>query len=223
MSDLGKAAWTGTLFADNNGVNLVTNMFDATMNRQVDSTGLEYSASRNEAATTVVVNTPKNVREGEHLIAQVFDSNGNEQTVVTFGKKAEKKYSAIVPTTKTDETYTIKLMLVDDASSKINDVTTFAVTGYYNEEYDVFSTSGQANLTGIVNNGHGEVLPDTNGLFDDTIGETQILEYDVSTPVAIAALILFVLDILFRTIVIKRKKQAVQMSDEEQLASMRGR
>ncbi len=223
MSDLGKAAWTGALFADNNGVNLVTNMFDATMNRQVDSTGLEYSASRNEAATTVVVNTPKNVREGEHLIAQVFDSNGNEQTVVTFGKKAEKKYSAVVPTTKTDETYTIKLMLVDDATSKINDVVTFAVTGYYNEEYDVFSDVGQANLTGIVNNGHGTVLADTNGLFDDTIGETQILEYDISTPAAIAALVLFVLDILFRSIVIKRKKQASQMSDEEQLASMRGR
>ncbi len=223
MSDLGNEDWTGVLFRDSNGITLVSNMFDATMNRQVDSTGLDYTASRDELETTVTVNTYENVREGEHLIAQVFNSNGKLETTVTFGKIAEKKYRTTIPTNKIDETYTIQLMLIDDATSKINDTATFAVTGYYNSEYDVFSDMGKNNLTAITNNGGGEILADAEGLFEELEGQIRILEYDVSTPVAILALILFIADILFRNIVLKRKKEKTEMTAEEQAASMKGR
>ena len=114
-------------------------------------------------------------------------------------------------------------MIIDDATSKINDTTTFAVTGYYNSEYDVFSDAGKNNLTAITNNGGGEILTDTKGLFEELEGQIRILEYDVSTPVAILALILFIADILFRNIVIKRKKEKTEMTAEEQAASMKGR
>ena len=231
MSDLGSEEWTGVLFKDNNGITLVSNMFDAAMNRQVDSTGLDYTASRDELETTVTVNTYENVREGEHLIAQVYNSNGKLETTATFGKIAEKKYRAKIQTNKIDETYTIQLMIVDDATSKINDSTTFAVTGYYNPEYDVFSDAGKNNLTAITNNGGGEIFQSVAGVFDDVDvlfneldGQIRVLEYDVSTPVAILILILFVCDILFRTIVLKKpKKDKAEMTDEEQAASMKGR
>ena len=223
MSDLGNEDWTGALFDDDNGITLVSNMFDATMNRQVDSTGLEYSASRDETSTTVVVNTPEDVRKGEHLIAQIMNIDGRVLQRVSFSKTAIKKYKAILPTPKTDETYIIQLILVDDATSKMNDTTMFAVTGYYNSEYDVFSSGGFEKLQGITNNRGGTVMETPHGLFKDTAQETRIFEYDIDTPIAIAALILFILDIIFRNVVVIRKKDQNQMTEEERIASMRGR
>ena len=125
------------------------------------------------------------------------------------------------------QTYkSIELILVDDATGKMNDTTTFAVTGYYNSEYDVFNVSeGKANLAGIFNNTKGTMIGDdgVGGLFNETDSEIQIFKYDIDTPIAILALILFVLDIIFRNIVVIKKKDANQMTEEERMASMRGR
>jgi hypothetical protein len=99
-------------------------------------------------------------------------------------------------------------------------------TFYYNPEYDVFSDAGKNNLTAITNNGGGDVITgdDTDTLFEELEGQIRVLEYDVSTPVAILILILFICDILFRTIVLKKpKKDKAEMTDEEQAASMKGR
>ena len=223
MSDLGNVEWTSGMFDDSNGITLISNMLEATMNRQVDSSGLDYSVSRDEETATVIVNTPVDVRDGEHLIAQVKNSEGKVQSTVTFGKTAIKKYKATVPTPKTDETYIIELLLVDDKTDTVNDTRTFAVTGYYNQEYDVFAEGGEMYITGLANNANGKLLDTANGLFDDADSEIQIFEYNINTPLVIAALILFILDILFRNIVVIRKKEKKEMTDEEQIASMRGR
>ena len=222
MSDLGNSAWTDVLFQDSNGINLVSNMFTATMNRQVDSTGLEYSAVRNEETTAINVTLPAELRAGEKLVAQLVDINGNSISKFYEFTGANKKYNAIIPTSELEKTYIIQLSLRDE-KTKYNDITTFAVTGYYNYEYDMFNDAGVDNLSIISNNANGKLLTSTDGLFDDVKNEVTVSDYNISTPAAIAALVLFILDILFRNIVVVRKKEKVQMTDEEQLASMRGR
>ena len=224
MSDLGRKDWTGVLYEQDYGLRLVGNMFIATMNRQVDSTGLDYAASRKEEATSVVVHTPKDVRDGEILVAQIIQQDGTViPNLIQFEKTAIKKYRASIPTYNTEETYTIVLMLRDEATGKINDTTTFAVTGYYNDEYDVFSDEGSSKLTAMANNSKGQIINTPGDLFGDVTNEIRMFTYNVGTPAAIIALILFIIDILFRNIVVKRKKEKVQMTDEEQIASMRGR
>ena len=78
-------------------------------------------------------------------------------------------------------------------------------------------------IQGLVNNSNGTMLETANGLFDDVNSEIRIFEYNINTPMVIVALILFILDILFRNIVVIRKKEKKQMTEEEQIASMRGR
>ena len=226
MSDLGNSDWTGSLFNedDKNGLILVTNMMNAAMNRQVDSTGLEYTATRDEDVTTVNVTVPVSMRTGEAIIAQVFDQNGSIQDTVKLTKVANKQYMGKLRTVKLEETYTVKAMLVTEKNNIVNDSVTFAVTGYYNEEYDVFSDEGKSILSGVAGNGGGDVLTGTAGFFDDIEKKISIFNHDVTTPFIIAVLVLFLLDILFRNIVIRRKKdKTIEMSDEERAASMKGR
>ena len=228
MSDLGNSEWTGVLFNENdkNGLNLVTNMFNATMNRQVNSTGLEYNVTRNEDVTTVNVIPPISLRAGESIIAQVKDSTGSVQDTQRFTRTASKQYTAKLRTERLEETYTVEVMLINDRDNTVNDAITFAVTGYYNDEYDVFSNDGKAILNGIVSNSEGgRVLEVAAGYFDDIQKKISIFDHDVTTPFVILVLVLFLLDILFRNIVIRRKKDKGEkvMSDEERLASMRGR
>ena len=226
MSDLGNSDWTGSLFneEDKNGLILVTNMMNAAMNRQVDSTGLEYSAVRDEDVTTINVTTPVPMRNGETIIAQVFDQNGSVQDTIKLTKVANKQYMGKLKTAKLEETYTVKAMLVTEKNNTINDSITFAVTGYYNEEYNVFSNEGKSVLSGVANNGGGNMLTGTAGFYDDIEKKISVFSHDVTTPFVIAVLVLFLLDILFRNIVIRRKKdKTTEMSDEEQAASMRGR
>ena len=226
MSDLGNEKWTSTLFAEDKtyGNIFVANMLNATMNRQVDSTGLEYSVTRDDTTTTITVNTPVDVRSAENLIVKVYDRNGREMQDAIFTKTAVKRYSAKINTENIEDIYTIKIYLVNMKTGAVNDNLAFAVSGYYSAEYDVFNDEGEARLAGIVGNGRGEVLNGPGGLFNDLEGKVQFFEHDVTTPVIIAVLILFLLDILFRNIVIRRKKdKEPQMTDEEQIASMRGR
>lgn len=226
MSDLGKTEWTRGMFQEEHGVQLIANMFNATMNRQVGSTGIEYSATRNESTTNVVATVPKTVRDGELLMAIVYDQNDKVVEEVTFSSVTEKKYNATLHTSDTDETYKIELAIVDQNARKRCDTTTFAVTGYYNPEFDVFTEGGEAYMMGLVTDGSGELLGEEglSQFFDDVDHKIIVQNHDVMLPATIAALLLFLLDIVFRNIVVKRKKEKKkEMSDEERMASMRGR
>ncbi len=225
MTDLGNEKWTKTLFDTDNGLKLVSNMMNATMNREVDSTGLEYEATRDGKTTTVTVNTPIDLRNGESLILQAKDKNGDVViNPMKFKQMAVKKYRASVTMDRTNDTYTLDVMLVDDKTGVIKDMTSFAVNGYYNKEYDVFVEGGEATIAGISTNGGGNMISDGDGFFDDIENKIQVFNHDVTTPVIIAALIIFLLDILFRNIVVKKKKdKQPEMTEEERLASMRGR
>lgn len=223
MTDLGNINWTQSLFSTDNGLKLVSNMLNATMNREVDSTGLEYEATRDGNTTTVTVNTPVDLRKGESLILQAKDKNGDVVETIKFKQIAVKKYRTSVTMGRADDTYTLEVMLVDDKTSVIKDMTAFAVNGHYNKEFDVFVEGGDATLAGISSNGGGGIITDGDGFFDDIENKIQVFNHDVTTPVIIAALIIFLLDILFRNIVVKKKEKQPEMTEEERLASMRGR
>ncbi|MBO5312533.1 MAG: VWA domain-containing protein [Clostridia bacterium] len=224
MSDLGRSDWSKSMYSSEVGTRLISNMLVATMNRQVDSTGLDPSASRQEEMTTVVVNTPVEIIDGEILVAQVTQQDGTvSPNLYRFDPIAAKKYRAIIPTYNTEETYTIKLMLREEKTGKINDTTTFAVTGYYNEEYNVFGDGGEETLVGMTNNADGDIVNTPGDIFGEVTSEIRVFNHDIDTPLAVVALLLFVVDIIFRNIVVKRKKEKVEMTDEEQAASMRGR
>ena len=224
MSDLGNDAWTQTLFNTDNGLKLVSNMLNATMNREVDSTGLEYESTRDDKTTTITVTTPVELRKGESLILQAMDKDGSIVDTIKFKQIAVKKYRSSITMERVDDSYTLEVMLVDDKTSVIKDKTAFAVNGYYNKEFDVFVEGGEATVAGISTNGGGNMLESGDGFFDDIENQIRVFDYDVTTPVIIAALIIFLLDILFRNIVIRKKKdKQPEMTEEERSASMRGR
>lgn len=157
---------------------------------------------------------------------------------------ASHKYSITVPTASQDELFVVKLemlrvteirttsgqiryMPVDRA---LTDSTSFALVGKYSNEYDIFNDATSANgalkMNSIAASGGGSNLAtdeSIENMFDNKLTKDTVIERDLSTPIAITALILFLLDIIFRNFVIKKKKEEVQMTDEEQIASMKGR
>ena len=127
------------------------------------------------------------------------------------------------------------------------DAVAFAVVGQPHEEYDILSDStnneaGVTLLSSIVSN---KSLSDVNEEEDitrqfftnynfDKIAKffvrtdadiKEIAEnYNIDVPLVILALILFIIDLIFRNFVIKKRKKKVrEMTDEEQIESMRGR
>lgn len=123
------------------------------------------------------------------------------------------------------------------------DRTALVVAGTTVDEYNILggsSTDGRDLLVGLSG---GKLLDldnlesdDENGLplGDSAFGEFSRIEKkrqpllitteSLDVPLVILALILFILDIIFRNFVIKKKPRVKrQMTDEEQIASMRGR
>lgn len=110
------------------------------------------------------------------------------------------------------------------------DTVKFAIVGKYSKEYDVFNETtamnGELKMNSIAANGAGGLLEtdkDVDSFFAEKLEKDTIIEHDIATPILIVALILFLLDIVFRNFIIQPKKDKVQMTDEEQIESMRGR
>ena len=157
---------------------------------------------------------------------------------------ASHKYSITVPTESQDQLFVVKLEMLKVEEKALSggrvtyvpvdrgltDITSFALVGKYSDEYDIFNDATSANgalkMNSIAVTGGGTIL-DTEEkvetLFDNIIEKDTVIERDLSTPIAIAALLLFLMDIIFRNFVIKKKKEEVQMTDEQQIASMKGR
>ncbi len=186
------------------------------------------------------------IDENGKLVDMGIDSKGT--SLIRGGKpivakaEASRKYSVTIPTTSLQENYIVTLEMVKCEeidvggtvgyvqleSFSIVDTTTLAVEGRYSKEYNVLNDNGQIVIQGIAANGGGGMLEDDDdaldNYFDSIQDETVIYEHDITTPALIIAAILFVLDIVFRNFVITRKKEKdSQMTDEEQIASMRGR
>ena len=226
MSDFSDPQWTGSLFSEDNpnGRILVSNMFDATMNKEVGSTGLEYSVARDDNDITVTVVTPVDLRETESLILQATDSAGGFQDPIELTQVAVKKYRATFSMDDVNDAYSVQVILVEKQYSRIKDSITFAVNGSYSEEYNVFKGGGEKTLDAITGNTNGKIITGGEGFFGDIENKIQVFNHDVTTPVIIAVLVIFMLDILFRNLVFNRKKdKQSEMSEEERLESMRGR
>ena len=226
MSDFSDPKWTGALFDENypNGRILVGNMFDATMNREVSSTGLDYTVTRDGNDITVTVETPVELRGNESLWLQATDSEGGFIDPVELTQVAVKKYRAKFTMDDVNDAYTMQVFLKEDQYDRIKDSIAFAVNGSYSAEFDVFKEGGESTLDAITGSAGGKVISSGEGFFNDIENKIQVFDHDVTTPVIIAVLIIFMLDILFRNIVINRKKdKQPEMSEEDRIQSMRGR
>ena len=226
MSDFSDPQWTGSLFDENypNGRILVSNMFDATMNREVSSTGLDYTVTRDDNDIIVTVETPVDLRSNESLWLQATDSQGGFKDPIELTQVAVKKYRATFTMDAVNDAYTVQVLLTEDQYNRVKDVITFAVNGSYSEEFNVFKEGGESTLDAITGSAGGEVITGGEGFFSDIENKIQVFKRDVTTPVIIAVLVIFMLDILFRNIIINRKKdKQPEMSEEDRIESMRGR
>ncbi|MBQ7907200.1 MAG: hypothetical protein IJ309_04410 [Clostridia bacterium] len=139
---------------------------------------------------------------------------------------------------------TLKMLKVDEMTTgsgntlyvpigegyELCDTVSFAVVGKYSKEYDVFNETtamnGELKMTSIAATGSGGLIEtdkDVGDFFAEKLEKDTIVEHDITTPILIIALLLFLLDIVFRNFIIKPKKDKAQMTDEEQIESMRGR
>jgi len=230
MSNLG-STWTASMFqdeADNiENKRLVKNILLASLNEQVDSTGIKVNSSKRDGEkTTIRVELPVNVRNAEALKAIVKDVNGNVISDSNeFIKSANKKYRVSIDTPDITGTYLIDVVLVNDegVTDVLYDKTSLAVVGYYDDEYDIFKVDGKSIMNDLVKveSLSNKLLADAEGFYD--IEKKDIAQYfhDAETPFAIAALVLFMLAIFFRNFTFQKTKQKKVMTDEEQYASMR--
>lgn len=233
MSDLGNKKWVGGLLNDEDGLanaRLVSNILVAPLNKQVQSTGLDVSSERKEEVTTITVVLPHVLRDNEELIPIVTGPDGViYEGNIAFEKVASTKYRGALDTPDTTGTYVINLVLREFNINKkpdellLYDRTSFAVVGYYNDEYNVFDQSGKDVLHGMASNGNGSIITNIDTFYDNINTDIRIYTYDPANYLPIIAIVLFILDIVFRSIVIKRKKEKDEMTDEEQILSMKGR
>lgn len=229
MTDLGNPTWTSTYFDNSrtSSVILLENIFLSCIEGRVDSTGLSYEVDRTESNIRVDVKTYAEVRDTEFLEAVVTRPDGTEE-IVNLSRTGRNKYSVDIPVQDQSETYVINVQLKQTFPRQVHDRLTFAVTGYYKEEYDIFNVGdpdadGRATMNGISANGGGGLVTNTDTFYDIVVEESVQENIDVSTPMAIVALVMFIIDLLFRNFAKRRKKKKEQMTDEEQIASMRGR
>ena len=229
MSNLG-SSWTTSMFNDEDGIKnerLVKNILLASLNEQVDSTGIKVNAAkRDDDVTTIRVELPTNVRNSEVLKAIVKDVDGNVlSNTDIFEKSANKKYRANISTPDKAGTYLIDIVLVNNEGIEdvLYDTTSLAVVGYYEDEYDLFKVDGKSKLNDLikVESLTNKLLVDAEGFYN--IEKKDIVQYfhDAETPFAIAVLVLFMLAIFFRYFTFQKTKEKKSMSDEEQYQSMR--
>ena len=244
MSDFG-TNWTQAMFESTDGQRLIYNLLTSAMNEQTDSTGLKITEEprREDGKTTIRVETPVNVRkpyvdangvehtEEERLVAVIISENGVAvEKEFEFTKIGSKKYRVIVDTP--DETeqgnYVIEIRLVDSTGMEdvLYDKTDIAVVGYYKEEYDIYAVDGKAVMNDIAKNQSTD-----NSLVDTkqpvsiyNVQKEDIAEYvhTLDDEFIIASLILFLVSIFFRNFVFQKETKKKEMTDEEQIESMRG-
>ncbi len=275
MTDLGNDEWTSTMFDDTDdieNVRLIRNIMLSPIHNRVDSTGLEYTVTRDDNKIDITVHTFADlalrnqvVGTGDDIItfeevirASVYKFDQEKKIWVVNGSfyatpLANCKYQIVIPTYSIEETYVIVLDLYKSevgytktgqkvypeieysihGDDPIRDTTALAVVGKTLEEYDILrgnSTLGKDLLNGLVTNPKSDGLLD-GGIFDFEESfrsdgtEKEINEkHNIDIPLIALALVLFVLDIIFRNFVIKRKpKKKDELTDEEVLESMRGR
>ena len=231
MSDFG-SSWTQSMFGTKDGQRLIANLIKSGMNEQTDSTGLNIieTPRREEGKTTIRVETPVNVRENEVLKAVIISENGQEvEKEFKFTKIGNKRYRAIIDTPDETEqgTYVIEIRLVNEQGMEdvLYDKTSLAVVGYYKDEYDIYAVDGKAVMNDIAKNQSTD-----NSLLDIrqpvsvyNVQKEDIAEYvhNLDDEFAIASLILFLVSIFFRNFVFQKETKKKEMTDEEQIESMR--
>lgn len=272
MTDLGNVDWTGEMFDDTDGVEnvrLVSNILLSPIYKRVDSTGLDYTVTRDDKRIDMTVMTPVDlgtrnqavdgISYEEVIRASVYKFDQTKKIWVAYGTfhatpLANCKYQVTIPTGSIEETYVIVLDLYkaqvgyNSAGNKayspieyavhgddpLRDTTALAVVGKTLEEYDILRGGADAGhdlmeglvtskLDGLVNGNDFNL----DEMFRKEEGEDKTVteDYDIDIPLIAIALILFVLDIIFRNFVIKKKSKnkGGYKTDEEVYESMRGR
>ena len=232
MSNLG-STWTEKMFDDEDGVKnrqLVKNLLIGSMNAKVDSTGISIKEIKRDDKTTYIrVDTPVNVRNAEDLYVTVKNAATGEIVAdgIVMQRVASRKYRTPIPTEDVMGTYIVEIKLQSNNQEVplIYDRTTFAVVGTYAEEYDLFSVDGKAVMNDIAKADDltNTIIKDASDFYDIVREETMQIIHDAKVPLATAALVLFLLSIFFRNFIFQKSKENKQMTDEEQIASMRGR
>ena len=270
MTDLGNVDWTGEMFDDTDGVeNVRSNILLSPIYKRVDSTGLDYTVTRDDKRIDMTVMTPVDlgtrnqavdgISYEEVIRASVYKFDQTKKIWVAYGTfhatpLANCKYQVTIPTGSIEETYVIVLDLYkaqvgyNSAGNKayspieyavhgddpLRDTTALAVVGKTLEEYDILrggSDAGRDLMEGLVTskldglvNGNDYNLDE---MFRKEEGEDKTVteDYNIDIPLIAIALILFVLDIIFRNFVIKKKSKnkGGYKTDEEVYESMRGR
>ncbi len=229
MSDLG-GAWSRPLFNDNDGfVNsvIVQNLLLNSLNEDVGSTGLIIESKRVEEVTKLTVQTQKRLRQNEVIVVYVTSSDGErvEYRTTDDNRLADTKYRIDLETENESGTYLIEVELVDDTpgAKQVLDRTQYAVVGFYPDEYNLGLINGYAVMEDLATAGGGKLMADSEAFYDIKKDEFRENVTDISTPALIILIVLFLLDIIFRHFSPKKKDKNNLMTEEERIASMRGR
>ncbi|MBQ3041402.1 MAG: VWA domain-containing protein [Clostridia bacterium] len=142
MTDLGNKKWTGSLFDDTDGIvnsRLVQNILLSPIRNRVDSTGLEYSALRDDEQIIVNVTTYANLAERDKKVGKQYFKEKIRATVYvqqtdgdvtlwnTVGiyyasESTGNNHTLVLPTEYTDMTYVVRIEHIKTAwNEDIND------------------------------------------------------------------------------------------------------
>lgn len=227
MSDLG-GAWSRSLFNDNDGFansKIVENLLINSINDKIGSSGLKVTSQRVDDVTRLTIETQKRLRDDEHIVVYKVDPDGTRTEIVitSDNRVADTRYRTEITTDDESGTYHLEIKLQSKEDAQTIDRTEYAVVGFYPDEYNLNLVNGGAVIEDLATAGGGKIMPDSESFYDIQKDEFVELPKDISTPVVIAILLLFLLDIVFRHFSPKKKDKGNTMTEEERIASMRGR
>ena len=202
MSDL-SGDWSEGWYTNEKCAQLIMQMIGAVLTPDSSSSALSLSAEQHGKTAVVTLETDLSIADKAVILTCDYGKDSVNHILYTVGRGL---YQADVPTDKTG-VYQFTAKLYDDKGT-IVDFTTLSHAVSYSSEYDLFSQSGRQLMEDISAATGGEFILYGMTEKDLVSAEERSISYikELFVPFAIAALILYLIDVAIRRIRLKDLK-----------------
>jgi len=192
-SDL-NGTWTSNFFTDANATKFIKNVVQNLISTENMQSEFEVSFARDNY--TNVINVVTSSANGQNKVAALITYPDDTSKIIELTLTSNNTYSAVIPDYGVEGLYKIDLTKTSGKATVTESCfTTFA----YSEEYDMFynQDDSYAFVEELVKKGKGDLFTETDDVFSDELLYHDIT-YNPHFGLLIAALILFLLDIVVR-------------------------
>lgn len=215
MCDL-KGKWSSDFLSSEVGVRILGNIVNSLFpSEDITPNDITLQMQEDNYSTNLSIFTT--VNEGESVrvtILRVGDDESNAQILLP---SAAEGFSRVKFTTKEEGIYRVLVERLNAEGVAVSSRTAYRAFSY-SEEYNEFVDQDAANLLlqRLALNGNGEVVTEAWHVYDTFIRDIH-REYDPRIPMAIVAIVLFLLDVAVRKFKFKWIHEMIADKKEKQL------